>query len=101
MHVDLAVRNAAHERIALEILDLVEIERAGDQTLKRARARAANQLEHALRRISAYLTLENLRNDAGRYQRQRNVLVMQLADLFERVRKRVVPDIVQQRRSAD
>ena len=38
VHVDLAVRHAAHQRVALQVVDLVEVERAGNQPLERAGA---------------------------------------------------------------
>ena len=51
--VDLAVRHAAHQRVALEVFDLVEIERSRHEALQRRVARTANEREHSLRRALA------------------------------------------------
>ena len=98
--VDLAVVHAAHERVALEVLDLVEIERAGDEPLQRTAAAAADERHDAVGRVVAELGAEHLGHLAGRDEGTRDLLVVQRADLLERVRERVVPDVVQQRGAA-
>ena len=64
--VDLAVLHAAHERVALEILDLVEVERAGDQPLQRAVALAADERDDALGRVVAELVAQHRRRPRRR-----------------------------------
>src|SRR5204863_9867005 len=44
--VDLAVGNAAHERVALQVFDLVEIEGSRDEALQRTPASTANEIEY-------------------------------------------------------
>ena len=99
--VDLAVRNAAHQRIAAEILDLVEVERSGDQPLERVVTLAADQLHDARRRVATERLAQDLADVAVADEGSRHLFVIQRADLLERVRERVVPDIVQQRRDAN
>ena len=98
--VDLAVRNPAHVCVPLEILDLVQIQRAGDQSLQRARAPAADQVENTGRRVSAQLRREKCPDLTARHERAREILVVRHPDLFERMGERVMPHIVEQRRGA-
>ena len=96
--VDLAVRHAAHERVALEVLDLVEVERAGDQSLQRALALAADERRaRAPARSRRGASRSTVRDLAVGDQRARHLLVVQRADLLERVRERIVSHVVQQR----
>ena len=94
--VDRTVRNSAHQRVALEVLDLVQVERAGDEPLQRRVRGAANQRQHALRRVRGQLG-ECLSHFTGGDQRARHLFVVRCPDLLERVGERIVPDVVQQR----
>ena len=47
VHVDGAVGNAGHASVAGQVLDLVQIQGAGDQSLQRALAGAADELVDA------------------------------------------------------
>ena len=99
--VDLAVGHAAHHRVALEVVGLVEIDRPGDQPLQRRVAAPAHEREDALRRVDRELLAEYLAQGAIRDQRLGDGLVMRDTDLLERMRERIVPDVVQQRRGHD
>ena len=94
--VDLAVRNAAHERIALEVLDLVEVERSRNEALQRRLARSADEREHSLRGAGTEHRGQHLRHRPGEYERRCHFLVMKRADLLERVREGVMADVVQE-----
>src|SRR5881628_3511927 len=41
--IDFAVRHSAHERVATKIVELVEVQRSGDEPLEWTSARAANE----------------------------------------------------------
>ena len=60
-----------------------------------------NERDDTLRRVLAELAPQNGRNLALADERPSDLLVVQGADLFQRVRERIVPDVVQQRRHAN
>jgi hypothetical protein len=92
--------HAAHERVALQVLDLVEVERPRDEPAQRAVAGAAHERVDALGRVGRHPRAQHLGHGALGEQRTRDPLVVRHADLLERVRERIVPHVVQQRRRA-
>src|SRR5690606_14075675 len=90
----------AETRIALEVLDLVEIQAPADQPLQRTLRRAADQPFDTLRRIVRDET--ERRGDVGIAEKpagERLVVTRNaaVAQLLERVRERIVADVVEQR----
>ncbi|MEP6550362.1 MAG: hypothetical protein ABJB95_04225, partial [Gemmatimonadales bacterium] len=71
------------------------------EALQRALAAAANEIEDLARSIFTQLRSQERCDDSLGDQRPRNVLVVQSADLLERVGEWIVPDIVEQRRRSD
>ena len=98
--VDVAVVHAAHERVALEILDLVEIERARDETLHWTLASTPDEVHDAGRCVVPKFVAQNPGDFSLHDEWPRNFLVMQRADLLEGVGEGIVPHVVQQRRVA-
>jgi hypothetical protein len=68
--------------------------------LQRVHAASRDQGEHLLGCRVAQRLPQDVRNGAGRDQRIRHLFVVGDADFLERVRKRIVPHVVEQRRRA-
>src|SRR5690348_10593675 len=98
--VDLDIGDAAHERVPAEVIELVQIEGTGDQALKGTGTLAANERHYLVRRVGAHPAAQCVRDRALGDQGPRDLLVMQRANLLERMRKGVVADVVEERGEA-
>ena len=97
--VHLAVRHAAEPRVPLQVLDLVEVEAAADQALERARGAAADERIDARGRVGTQLGERRGHDRIGDEPRGQRLVVARDArgfQLLERVRERVVADVVEQ-----
>ncbi len=98
------VGDAAEEAVASQIVDLVQIQRAGHEPLQRVCRRPANHFRDVLaggRPVHGQGSTDGL----GVQEPRRDVLVVSgdrlRSQLLHRMRERVVPDVVEQRRQAN
>ena len=95
--IDLAIRHTAHVGVALEILDLVEVERSRDKALQGMCTPTSNEVEHSRRRVRAQRVGQERANDPAGDQRLRQLFVVRRTDLLQSVRKWIVSDVMKQR----
>src|SRR5207253_596580 len=93
--VDHTVWHTAHPGVARQIVELVHVERSRDEAGERLPRAALNQREQAV--AGSTEIDQSLREGAVGEVRARQGLVMRQAGFLERMGKRVVPDVVQQR----
>ena len=95
VHVDHPVGNAAHPRVAGQIVELVHVERARDQAGEGFACPALDEGQQSLRRGPQLR--QPLRQLAVRQVPRRQLLVVREAGFLEGMGKGIVPDVVQQR----
>jgi hypothetical protein len=94
--IDIAVGDAAHERVALEVLDLVEVEGSGDEALERVGALASYQGQDIACGTRAKRLGQDLGDGALEDQRTGDVLVVRRTDLLQGMGERIVADVVEE-----
>jgi len=99
VHVDDAVGHTAHRRIARQVIEFVDIDRSRHQA---GQLRWAASLDQGEEPVSRYAQpLEDLRELTAAQMAFREPLVMRQTGFFERVRERVMTDVVQERGQPD
>ena len=103
VHVHGPVGHPAEERVAAQVVDLVEVQRAGDQSLQRVSRGAADEGRDARGGVGA-VPLEDPPDRHRRHEARGDLLVMARdrfrPEFLDRVRKRIVPDVVKKRSEA-
>ena len=97
--VDHAVRHAAHPRVARQVVELVNVERSRHETRERALALPPDEGQERLRLRPE--PCERFRQRSSLQVACREILVVEQAGLFEGMRERVVPDVVEQGRQLE
>ena len=98
--IDLAVWHTAHHRIALQVVDLVDVDGSRDEPLKRSGIRAMHECEHTCWRVGTERRREGIGDGARGDAWRSGALVIERANLLERVAEGIVTHVVEQHRHA-